>query len=117
MNAAIVLAEPALRDDGEACRGDQRGQEQEDGGDREHRQRLCLLLLRLTLGPHQRRRSPVAGIGCPTFQEGVDRGAAGVDQNRDGVGSPRRRGGDESELVAQLARVLDDSDHGPAMAV
>jgi hypothetical protein len=116
MNAAIVLAEPALRDDGEACRGDQRGQEQEDGGDREHRQRLCLLLLRLILGPRERGRFPLAGVGC-TVHVGVDRGAARVDENRDGVERPRRRGGDESELVAQLARILDDPDHGPAMAV
>ena len=47
--------------------------------------------------------------------EGVDRGAARIDQNRDGVGPPRRGGGDESELVAQLARVLDDADDSPAM--
>ena len=33
------LAEPSLRDDREACGGDQRGQEQEDGGHGEHRQR------------------------------------------------------------------------------
>ena len=35
------LAEPSLRDDGEACGGDQRGKEEEDGGHGEHRQRLC----------------------------------------------------------------------------
>ena len=35
------LAEPSLRDDREACGGDQRGQEQEDRGHGEHRQRLC----------------------------------------------------------------------------
>ena len=37
------LAEPSLRDDREAGGGDQRGQEQEDGGHGEHRQRVCRL--------------------------------------------------------------------------
>ena len=34
------LAEPTLRDDSEARGGNERGQEQEDGGDREHCQRV-----------------------------------------------------------------------------
>ena len=34
------LAEPSLSDDGEACGGDERGQQQEDRGHGEHRQRV-----------------------------------------------------------------------------
>ena len=37
------LPEPSLGDDREAGGGDQRGQEEEDGGDGEHRQRVCPL--------------------------------------------------------------------------
>ena len=35
------LTEPTLRDDGEARCGNERGQEQEDGGDGEHCERVC----------------------------------------------------------------------------
>ena len=73
-------------------------------------------LLSRALDPAKADRSPACGI-----QEGVDPGVgrfgAGVDQHRDPVRCPGGRGGDERELVAQIAGVLDDADDGPAAAV
>ena len=46
------LAEPSLRDDGEACRGNERSQQHEDGGHGEHRQLGCRLVVAPKLGPH-----------------------------------------------------------------
>ena len=110
------LAEPALRDDGEACGGDQRGQQQEDGGHGEHRQRVCRPVALPSLGP--RERGPVAlAPRVRKASTGVDRFGAGVDQDRDVVRCSRGRGGDEGELVAQVAWVLDDADDGSATAV
>ena len=101
------LAQPSLRDDGEARGGDQRGQEEEDGGHGEHRQRV--------------RRSVVADPLEPAKPEPSARDpgrirstVARVEQNRDVVRRARGRGRDERELVAQLARVLDDADDRPA---
>ena len=107
------LAEPSLRDDGEARGGNQRGQEQEDGGHGEHRQRVCRPVALPSLGP--REGGPVAAGG--PIREGVDRVGVGVDQDRDLVRCSRGRGGDEGELVAQITWVLDDADDGPATAV
>ena len=53
------LAEPSLRDDGEACRGDERSQQHEDGGHGEHRQLGCRLVAGLEAGtPRGRTRRP-----------------------------------------------------------
>ena len=41
----------------------------------------------------------------------------GVDEDRDEIRSPRGRGGDKGELVAQITWVLDDADDRPATAV
>ncbi len=110
------LTEPSLRDDGEAGCGNERRQEQEDGGHREHRQRRCLLVLAPRPGRHA--GGPVAlGDAGGSFQEGADRVVACVDQDRDVVGCSRGRGRDECELVAQVTWVLDDADNRPAMAV
>ena len=54
------LAEPSLRDHGEARGGDQRGQQQEDGGHREHRQRVGRPVALPSLGP--RECGPLAGV-------------------------------------------------------
>jgi hypothetical protein len=53
----------------------------------------------------------------PGSEEGLDRLDTRVDQDGDEVRSAGGRGGDERELVAQLARVLDDADHGPRTTV
>jgi hypothetical protein len=74
------LAEPSLRDDGKARGGNQRGQEQEDGGYGEHRQRVCPLVALPRLGPCEAGQ----GGGGPILEHG-DRVGAGVDQDRDVV--------------------------------
>ena len=106
------LAEPSLRDHGEACGGDQRGQEQEDGGHREHRQRVGRPVALRVSDPAKADRSPTFASAKASTDAG-----AGVDQHRDVVRCSRGRGGDEGELVAQIAWVLDDADDGPAAAV
>ena len=112
------LAEPSLRDHGEARGGDQRGQQQEDGRHREHRQRVGRPVALPSLGPRERGPAPLSG---GRHQEGVDpavdRFGAGVHQHRDVVRCSRERRGDKCELVAQIAWVLDDADDGPPMAV
>ena len=80
------LAEPSLRDDGEACRGNERSQQHEDGGHGEHRQLGCRLVVTPNPEPHQ--GGPVA----LRFRERADRLAVGVDQDRDGVRCPGGRG-------------------------
>ena len=78
------LAEPTLRDDSEARGGNQRGQEQEDGGDGEHCERVCGL--DLAAAP----RSPEARTAV--LGQGVCEGAellfARVDQNGDVLRRP-----------------------------
>ena len=110
------LAETSLRDDCKACGGDQRGQEQEDRGHREHRQRLCRTadVTPALHGAREGRAGPVTVIQRPV--EGVERRRGRVDEHRDPI---RARGGDcdEGELVAQLARVLDDAHDAPAVPV
>ncbi len=108
------LAEPSLSDDGEACRGDERGQQHEDRGHGEHRQRVRPPVVAPRLGPHQ--RGPVS-LEVLLVDEGVHRAGVGVDEDRDVIRSSCRRGGDERELVAQIAWVLDDADDRPATAV
>ena len=49
--------------------------------------------------------------------EGVHRAGVGVDEDRDAIRSSRGRGGDQRELVAQIAWVLHDADDRPATAV
>ena len=107
------LAEPSLRDDGKARGGDQRGQQQEDGGHGEHRQRVRRPVALPSLGPCE--AEPGAGRG--PVHERVDRVGVGVDQDRRVVRCSRGRGRDEGELVAQVTWVLDDADDGPATAV
>ena len=108
------LAEPSLRDDCESCGGNQRCQEEEDGGHGEHRQRLCGLadVVPLDHGARIGR----AGAVTQGPHEGVMLRLAPIDEQVDHVRAGRR-GRDESELVAQLARVLDDADDGPSPAV
>ena len=110
------LAEPSLRDDREACGGDQRGQEQEDGGHGEHRQRVrrrCVVPRRLLRAREGRAASVTWRLGRRTRSTRRSRRRRTVTWS----GAPCRRGGDERELVAQLARVLDDADDRPAPAV
>ena len=103
------LTEPALSDDCEACGGDQRGEEEEDGGHGDHRQRVHPF--RRVVAPHH--LSHECRYGCP---EGAEQLEVGVDQNGD-VLRRRGRGGDKSELVGQLARVLDDAHDRPPHSV
>ena len=107
------LAEPTLRDDGEARSGNERGKEQEDGGDREHGERVCVR--GVAAARHCREaRTAVPGQGVC---ESAGAPSARVDENRDVL---RRRGGrrgDESELVAEIEWVLDDADDGPTLPV
>ena len=108
------LAEPSLSDDGEAGGGDERGQQQEDRGHGEHRQRVRPPVAAPRLG------LPPARTGFPGMllvYEGVHRAGVGVDEDRDVIRPSRGRGGDEGELVAQIAWVLDDADDRPATAV
>ena len=108
------LAQPPLRDDREARGGDQRGQEEEDGGHGEHRQRVRRAVVA--------RRSSEPVKAEPSARDSLDER---VDRRRRSrrpgpstwSGAPGGRRGDERELVAQLARVLDDADDGPATAV
>ena len=103
------LAESTLRDDGEARGGNERGQEQEDGGDGEQCERVCGLDLAAV--PRSRE------AGTAVFGQGVCEGAellsARVDENGDVLRRPGRRRGDESELVTEIEWVLDDADDGP----
>ena len=65
------LAEPSLCDDREACGGDQRGQEQEDGGHGEHRQRARPpASFRRVLGPAT---SAERAVVARRVEEGADR--------------------------------------------
>ena len=64
------LAEPSLRDDGEACGGDQRGQEQEDGGHGEHRQRVGRPVV---AAPRSSPAKADRSLGRGACDEGVDR--------------------------------------------
>jgi len=80
------LAEPSLRDDGEARCGNERSQQHEDGGHGEHRQLGCRLVAAPKPGPDQSR--PVALL----LHERADRLLVGVDQDRDGVRCPGGRG-------------------------
>ena len=85
------LAEPTLRDDGEARRGNERGKEQEDGGDGEQCERVCGLDLAAV--PNSREaRTAVPFEVC----EGVELLFARVDQNGDVL----RRPADEGETKA-----------------
>ena len=83
------LAEPPLRDDREACGGDERGEEEEDGGHGEHRQRVR------RVGRFRRRRAPAkpdAAVGRPGRERRSRRSVARVDQNRRrGRALPRTR--------------------------
>jgi hypothetical protein len=107
------LAQPSLRDDGKAGGGNQRGQEQEDGGHREHRQRVRPPVALPGLGPCEAEPGAVRG----PIHEGVERVGVGVDQDRHVVRCSRGRRGDQGELVAQITWVLDDADDSPATAV
>ena len=108
------LAEPSLRDDCEACGGNQRCKEEEDGGHGEHRQRLCGAADVVAL--EHGARIGRAGAVSQGPNEGVMLRLARIDEQVDRLRA-RRRGRDESELVAQLARVLDDAHDGPSPAV
>ena len=105
------LAEPSLSDDGETCRGDERGEQQEDRGYGEHRQRVRPPVAARRPGPHQ--RGPISQLA----KEGAHRAVVGVDEDRDPIRPSRGRGGDERELVAQVTWVLHDADDRPATAV
>ena len=107
------LAESPLRDDGKTGGGDERGQEKEDGGHREHRQRARPL----AVPPPSGGPGPGGPAGLLTGAEAVDRFGVRVDQKRDGVGRSCGRGRDKGELVGQLTGVLDDADDGPATAI
>ena len=79
------LPEPTLRDDSEARGGNERGQEQEDGGDGEHCDRVRGLdLAAAPRSPEARTVVPGQGV-C----EGAELLFARVDQNGDVL---RRRG-------------------------
>ena len=79
------LAEPTLRDDSEAGGGNERGQEQEHGGDGEQCERVCGL--DLAAAPRSREARTEATPG-----QGVGKGAelllARVDQNGDVLRRP-----------------------------
>ena len=55
------LAEPTLRDDGEARCGNERGQEQEDGGDGENRERVAVPISPRLAIPVRPERRPLLG--------------------------------------------------------
>ena len=58
------LTEPSLGDDGEACGGDERGQQQEDRGHGEHRQRVRPRLLRGSPAPTNADRFPSSSMNA-----------------------------------------------------
>ena len=108
------LPEPSLRDDGEPCRRNQRRQQEEDGGHGEDRQRLRRVAdVASTL--HGAREGRVGAVGLGAIER-LARRSARLDEHGDPVRA-RGRGRDESELVAQLARVLDDADDRPSSPV
>ena len=108
------LAEPSLRDDGEACGGNERGQEQEDGGHGEHRQGAGTLAVPARAADPTRR----TGRRCSmrVKKRSIDRRGR-VDQNRDGSGAPADAGETRANSSVRSTWVLDDADDGPATAV
>ena len=82
------LAEPSLSDDCEACGGNQRGQEQEDGGDGEHRERVGGLDLAADPSPVR----PERPFSLQRVCEGAELLVARVDQNRDVLRRPADAG-------------------------
>jgi hypothetical protein len=95
------LAEPSLCDDREPRGGNQRGQDEEDRGNGEHRHCLgrAADVVSIEHGTLEgRARAILLGL-----LEGVARIGARVDEHGDPVRA-RRRGCHESELVAQLHR-------------
>ena len=71
------VTKPSLRDDCEARGGDQRGQEDEDGGHGEHRQRV-----RRPVAAEPHRSDEAGAAPAQGVCEGSDRRVARVDQNR-----------------------------------
>ena len=110
------LSEPSLRDDREACGGDQRRKEEEDGSDGEDGQRLGRTtgIVSASHGTREGR----AGAVAQRLEEGVARlrPRTRVDEHVDPVCARGRRR-DESELVTQLSRVFDDAHDGPPVPV
>ena len=110
------LSEPSLRDDREACGGDERRKEEEDGSDGEDGQRLGRTtdIVSASHGTREGR----AGAVAEGWIEGVARSRprTRVDEHVDPVRA-RGRWRDESELVTQLARVLDDAHERPSSPV
>ena len=108
------LPEPSLRDDCKPCRRNQRGQQEEDGGDGEDRQRLRRTAdVASTFHGAREGRLGVVALGTV---KGLARHGVRLDEHGDPVRA-RGRGRDESELVAQLSRVLDDADDRPSSPV
>ena len=83
------LAEPSLRDDREACGGNQRGQEEEDGGDGEHRQRLRRAADVVPVDHRARGESRAVALGS---EEGVDATPRSRRRERRPVGGSPTRG-------------------------
>ncbi len=107
------MAQPPLCDDCEARSGDEGGKEQEDGGHGEHREHGRLRVVAPgDLGTREGRW----GVR-PTPEEGLERLVGRVDEDAHVVRGARGRGRDERELVAQLARVLDDPHDRPPLTV
>ena len=79
------LAEPSLRNDSEARGGNERGQEQKDGGDGEQRERVCGPDLAAARRSRQARTEAVPGQGgCEAAELLLIR----VDQNGDVLRPP-----------------------------
>ena len=108
------LPEPSLRDDCEPCCRNQRGEQEEDGGHGEDRQRLSRAAhIASTFDGAREGRVGAVALGAI---EGFARCSVRLGEHADPVRT-RGRGRDERELVAQLARVLDDADDRPSPPV
>jgi hypothetical protein len=108
------LPEPSLCDDCEARGGNEGGQEKEDGGHGEDRQ--CLRRTAdVASALHRAGEGRAEAIALEAI-EGVERRGARLDEHGDPVRA-HGRGRDESELVAQLRRVLDDAHDNPLTPV
>jgi hypothetical protein len=91
------LTKSSLRDDRESCGGDERSQEQEDGGHGEHRQRVRRSVV---ADPHDSREARTALV--QGVAEGFERRVVRVDENGDVFRRARERGRDQT-ASAQVA--------------
>jgi hypothetical protein len=105
-HAELALA--ARGDHGEACGCHQGDQEQQHRDGTERAAGDCTLGAGTPRLPVQR--------AAESGAEGAEAGRAGVQQHRHRLRRAGARGGDEDELVTQVAGILDDAGHRLVMA-